>query len=464
MKMSKRRLKALVFLDHSIIVRHFVQSKAFAELERRHDVRYVTLPEGDKRIQGADFSAVAPDRLLRLPGTRERHAIWQRMFQIDLLRGGDDPQAKVLAEHLANAVGAWTARIYRFYGLPVIWQIYRRILAARARRLGNAELDRLIDGEKPDILIYPTAMAGAYLNELVDVSYRKDLRLIAIMNSWDNPSIKRAMVGHPELLLVWGPQTLKHAVKFARMPLDNVECFGAAQFEVYKDPPSMDRTEFCRRHGVDPSSTLVLYAGSSKGCDEYADLNALEEAVVDGRLAGVKIVYRPHPWGDCGKDGGRIGARDWRHVVVESTMSDYVRRAASGTQGITTPDYANTRDTLANVDAVLSPLSTILLEAALNGKPPLCVVDDEDLENHFVSVANRFVHFREFFDRPEFDRVEGRAELVAGVARAVARAKDPSTPAALRSACAEFVSTFDLPFDVRLADRVERLVSAGSTR
>jgi hypothetical protein len=452
-------LKILIFLDHPIMVRHFIASRAFAGLEARHVVRYVTLPPGHKRIKDADFSAIPSDRLIRLPEMQARSAIWQRMFQIENLRGGDGDQAKALARHHANAIGAWTTRIYRLYGLPIIWPIYRRILSARAARLGNAALEALLDAERPDVILHPTVMAGPYLNDLVEVSSRRRVPLVAIMNSWDNPSTKRAMVGHPDRLLVWGEQTREHAIRFAGMPPESVVPFGAAQFDIYRTPPSLDRAGFCARHGIDPARTIVLYAGSSKGSDEYADLDALETAIEDGRLAGASVIYRPHPWGNCGKDGGRISARAWQHVAFESTMDAYVRGAASGEQAITTPAYENTRDVLGNVDVVVSPLSTILLEAALNGKPPLCFVDDSDIDNWFMTVTLALAHFKEFFSEPAFCVAKGRDNLVAGVSDAIARSRDPAARAALRAACSTFVTPFEESYASRLVGYVENFVA-----
>lgn len=454
------RIKILVFLDHPIIVRHFLTAGAFAELESRHDVRYVALPEDHKRMKGADLSAIAPDRLIRIPEAVDRTAIWTRMFQIENLRGGGDPQARALARHHAKAVGDWTARKYRWLGAPIVWPIYRRRLAARVAALKNAPLEALLDRERPQAILHPTVLAGAFLNDLVETSARRGIPLVAIMNSWDNPSTKRAMVGHPDWLLVWGPQTREHAIRYAGVPAARVVEFGASQFEIYRRPPRIDRAAFCARNGIDPAREILLYAGSSKGCDEYADLDALEAAVEGGVLAGATIVYRPHPWGDCGKDGGRIAARSWRHVVFESAMAGYVRRTGEGPQGITTPDYADTRDLLANVDATLSPLSTILLESALCGKPSLCVVDDSDAANWFLAVSLEIVHFKEFFACAAIGVAKGRGELVDAAARTLARARDPKAAARLRKESEYFVARFDDPFDRRLADFVEAKAAA----
>ena len=43
-----------------------------------------------------------------------------------------------------------------------------------------------------------------------------------IMNSWDNPISKRAVVSNDYWLLVWGSQTKNHALKYMGMPENKV--------------------------------------------------------------------------------------------------------------------------------------------------------------------------------------------------------------------------------------------------
>ena len=46
------------------------------------------------------------------------------------------------------------------------------------------------------------------------------------MNSWDNPSTKQAVIGHPDWLLVWGQQTYDHSIKYLNMEKNRVIQFG----------------------------------------------------------------------------------------------------------------------------------------------------------------------------------------------------------------------------------------------
>ena len=59
------------------------------------------------------------------------------------------------------------------------------------------------------------------------------------MNSWDNPSTKRSIVGNPDWLFVWGDQTKNHAIKYMNISKDKVIKFGAPQVENYQFQQSL---------------------------------------------------------------------------------------------------------------------------------------------------------------------------------------------------------------------------------
>ena len=60
----------------------------------------------------------------------------------------------------------------------------------------------------------------------------------------------------------------------------------------------------------------------------------------------------------------------FKHVTMDPHMESYYRRVTNtDSQGFDMADYHVTHKLLHLVDAVTSPLSTILLEALLHGKP-----------------------------------------------------------------------------------------------
>jgi hypothetical protein len=451
------RLKILIFLDHPIIVRHFVDSGAFSELVASHDVRFVVPPADHKRIAGANLSAIPSETLVRLAECKQRNEAWMRLFQIDAFRNRGSSQARALSDHQRAAIGKKAAWLYSVLGLPGVWSVYRRYLALKIRGTQNRPLEALMDREKPDIVLHPTVLAGAYINDLIATCRARNTPVVGIMNSWDNPSTKRAVVGHFDWLLVWGPQTRDHAVRYLGMKPDSVVRFGAAQLDLYRTEPRVRREATRAFYGIAQDARMLLYAGSSKGSDEFQHLDLLETAIEKGELTNITVVYRPHPWGNCGKDGGRIAARSWKHVRFDASMAAYIEAARGGPQPITTPDYRNTQDILAAADMLISPVSTILLEASLNGIPNICLIDDIDESNWFFEVNTRLEHLREYFATPEFLVAKSVSQMTARVGQAAALLDDSESLQRIKKASQFFVDAFDAPYPTRLKHFVEDL-------
>ncbi|MCR9137406.1 MAG: hypothetical protein NXI27_15530 [Alphaproteobacteria bacterium] len=448
-------MKVLIFIEHDVVVRHFLHSAAFADLIARHDVKFVFPEPGFKRVK-SDISRLklaAPFRHLTVH--QERLVIWKRLFQVNLLRWRPGASAAGLRRLNRKMIGPKAAAYYTFLALPGIFGLFRRRSFAYASKIPNTALDDLISEEKPDLILHPSVLEGAYINDLVASSKTTGIPLAVIMNSWDNPSTKQAMVGQPEWLLVWGPQTRQHAIDFVKMSPKQVVNFGAAQFDVYRHPPRIDRETFCARHGIDPAKKVLLYAGSSKETDEYSHLEALENAIEDARLKDLAVVYRPHPWGNGGKDGGRIIEREWRHIRIEETMRTYLEGVRDGNTAMSLPDYRDTHDVLSSIDALVSPLSTIILEGALHGKPTLCFLPVEEEDAHHLQLVLPLKHFEDMFNSPEFPTARGLPELVPGIAALLDRIDDDAHCARLAEACAHFVTPFDRPYGERLTEFCE---------
>ena len=138
-------------------------------------------------------------------------------------------------------------------------------------------------------------------------------------------------------------------------------------------------------------------------------------------------------------------------------MRGYLEGVKQGRRGITLPDYRDTHDVLSNIDALVSPLSTILLEAALHGTPALCFLPDEDA-GHF-RLALPLPHFEEFFASSTFRTAHGDAYLVSAVQELLQEVAQPGTGERYRKAASYFVREFDLAYGRRLAEFVETVAA-----
>lgn len=445
-------MKILIFIEHDVMIRHFVDSGVFNQLIAQNEVIFIFPEKGHKRVK-RDVSSLSLNSSFRhLKINQKRQKIWKRLFQVDLLRWKSGEEFKTLRT-LHRVMIGWKATVhYSLLGIPGIYSIFKYRSFARISLEPHLDLDRLIYKEKPDLLIHPSVLDGVFINDLIQLSKEKKIPLIVIMNSWDNPSTKRSMVGNPDWLLVWGDQTKKHAIEYAKMPPNRVINFGAAQFDIYRKPPRINRNTFCKMHGLRPETTIILYAGSSKETDEYAHLTLIDDAIDSGDFGDVAVVYRPHPWGNGGNGGERIFNNSWKNITIESTMLEYMEEVSKGNKFMSFPDYYDTHDTLSSVDVVISPLSTILLEGALHNKPVLCFLPFEDSDARHFQLAYSLKHFEDMFKMKEFLVANGYSELLPAITTLLERNKDNEFKLDLDLCCDYFVKSFENSYGDRLVE------------
>lgn len=455
-----RRLRLAVFIEHDIVYRHFVQSHVFADLIAAHDVTFIFPEKGvtNKRLTVAVDAAELGASIEWVPVESDRIEVWRRLFQVSQLRwrpGSDWQQLRAVTRYV---VGKRAAKLYTVLAFPGIYQLFKKWSLRRIAGMPTV-LDGLLDRLQPDALVHPTVLEGLFINDVVALARARNIPSILIMNSWDNPATKRAVVGNPDHLLVWGPQTRDLAIRFMGIELGCVSCFGCAQFDIYRQVPRISRADFCAAHGIDPSKRILLYAGSSKGSDEFAHLQAIDAAIENGRLNNVVVVYRPHPWGRGGHKGERLLDHPWRHVRFESSMRGYLEDVRAGRKRIFLADYADTHDVLSSIDALVSPLSTILLEGVLHGKPVLCFLPDEKVGSS-LHLQARHAHFDGMYQNPIFLKARGDAALIGKLEELMALVGDRGYAGSLQQTKDFFVAPHPEPYGPRLRRFVEEAVEA----
>lgn len=454
--MANGRLKILVFLDNEILIRNFVFGHSFDDLIRRHNVLFVFPSPPWRRIQIDPATLDLGARFVRAEVPIKRVELWNRLFRVDQIRIRLD-KGYVARRKLYTSMLGWKATLqFTIYGLPGVFSFFKRSIKHSLAANPCSALSSLIEREKPDLMLHPSTFDGYFINDVIGEGKRNGVPTVMVMNSWDNPSLKCSMSGQADFTVVWGEQTVRHVEKFMRIPREKTCILGAAQFDIFKAPPRLSREGFCREHGIDPARTVVMYAGSSRQTDEYAHLRLLDDAIERGLIGPTTVVYRPHPWGRCGVKGERIANHPWRHVVVENSMRDYVDGVAKGKVGgfLDNADYYRAHDVLSSIDALISPLSTIILEAILHGKPTLCFLPIEEGQ---VSITCRrgLDHFVELFRSQAMVVCYSIHKLIDGVRILIDRSKDPSFAALAKKEATFFVKQPDEPYSVALANLIE---------
>jgi len=443
-------MKALVFIDHNIICRHFVMSGALAPLTRAAETLFVFPADGGKRVSLDPATLPLGAPWLRLPVDFVRQQIWRWVLYADQLKLRPGAHEAALRRFRWRAVGWKAATLLTLAGLPGIEPFFLRWIRGKLAARPNVALAELLDRERPDVVIHPSVLEGLFINDIVDECRQRGIPSVVVMNSWDNPSTKRAVVGQPDWLLVWGPQTRDHAMRFVGMRPERAVAFGAAQFDVFREPPRFDRAELCARYGFDPTHPLLLFAGANTQTDEFATMQALDAAIESGALPRFSVIYRPHPWGGAGASGERFLGHEFRHVRIDLTMRELLERVARGEKAaITLPDYQDAHDLLAGVDVVVSPLSTIVVEATLHAKPVICFFPEAgDAATRNIN-AVPLHHFDEFFAMPDVVVARSDEALREALRALAAPAEIAARGTRLQQAARRFVAPFEAPWGER---------------
>ena len=392
-------MKIFIFIDADPVVRHFIHSGQLATLERDHDVTYVFNDESDvpyeNRRMFVDFRTLGLRRVLTARVDRRRHGQWYALTTTAVLKNHRGTPNYRARRRLAAAIASerFTRRC-EILGRPVIFPLFKWVYL---KVMGlHPEIVKLLEAEKPDIIVHPSLLNGPFQNEVALAAERQSVPLVVLMNSWDNPTAKSASIGRMDHLVVWGEQTREHAATYLKVPKERIHCFGAAQFQVYRKPPAESCEELARLFQVPADKKIILYAGSGSSDLETDYLLALEGAAESGSLRGCHIIYRPHPWRGPLTPGERdfftIG---FRNITLDPHMKEfYMRRVKNHRKELFLIDYAITNKLLSLVEVVVSPLSTLLLESLINVKPAVMLLPEGEVgrnmhmdQIHFRSLA-----------------------------------------------------------------------------
>jgi CDP-glycerol glycerophosphotransferase (TagB/SpsB family) len=131
-------------------------------------------------------------------------------------------------------------------------------------------------------------------------------------------------------------------------------------------------------------------------------------------------------------------------------MWEYLESVARRGYSISLPDYRDTHDLLCAVDGVVSPMSTILIEAALHGKPVAAYTPTEADASARLTDALPMLHFGDFLALPDVLQPRTLQDLLAVVATLADPAEGVARGARLRAAADHFVMPFEQPWRERL--------------
>ena len=89
-------MKILIFIEHDVMIRHFIDSQSFNSLINKHQVVFIFPEKGHKRVTRKIDNRLLNAPYLHLTINQKRQKIWKRLFQVNHLRWKNGQQQKAL--------------------------------------------------------------------------------------------------------------------------------------------------------------------------------------------------------------------------------------------------------------------------------------------------------------------------------------------------------------------------------
>ena len=456
-------MKGFVCLFGSDAVWRFMTNRVFAPLETRHEVTYVALRWGELMTQASRNGDLESDgrKVVWLPGYSHRNKRWNELFNISCITHQDRSSSfAVRVEEQARQDPSTFARLERL-ARPGRYEQYRRIME---HRLGaHPELLELTRRERPDFFVLPSKLQDGLTHDALQLADQLKIPTLMLVSTWDNLSSKGLLFHRPTVIGCLGEQSRRHAIDVQGMEPHQVCVVGAPQYERFRDPPPIDRAAVRASLGVPPMVPLILFAGALRPFDETDVLQTVDQAIEDGTLPSLHLLYRPHPWRSAREQEANFFDVVWRHVTMDPQLAAFYRMTKEQRRRFTTDnllfELAHLLQVYQVVDAVISPMSTVLLEAMLVGVPTMAVAFGDGKHSWSPEKVSRMLHFKEFYEVPDLILCQRRDDFEGAVCRLVAQIGDEPLRNRLREQSRYFLYQDQRSYGERVLEALELMLA-----
>ncbi len=241
-----------------------------------------------------------------------------------------------------------------------------RYLRWEQRRFYRPQPEHLETLRRRDPALVVSTHAHLYAEtELLAAGHALGIPTLGLVRSWDN--VHKGIHARPQRLLVWNEINRGEVVELEGYRPEDVEVVGAPQFDPYFAPDLLwPREKLAERFDLDPERPIILFATLGyfiPGFDETCWMEELVRLLDEGALPGrPQVLCRLHPWSRLEHFRKFEAHPDVRMSMVE-------RYLPALTWSMTREDVYEVGNMLAHADVVVTPASTMTLEAAIFDRP-----------------------------------------------------------------------------------------------
>ncbi len=358
-----------VSLFEGVEAKNILRTDIVPTLLRDPEVKLVLLMKSEERARLYEKEFNNPRiRYEVVPYVRARGRGLDRLFaglKYTLLR----TKSTVLQRRLQRRIGG-------SYAAYAFWRMANVVIARPSVRrvvrfldfllVRNAMYAPVFDAYRPD-LVFLAHLFEEPETHILREAKRRHIKTIGFINSWDKVTERCIMRLLPDRAIVFNNTIRDDLVRHNDMALRDIFVGGIPQYDRYVKEESSSREEFLRRIQCDPKKKLLVYAtniSSYSGSDwQTIDLlHALNGRGIFGEKVNILVRFRPNDL----VDGVELKKRPY-------VRYDYpgMRFAAkrSNDWDMDEADETHLRNTLKWMDVLVCYSSSLVVDAAIFGKP-----------------------------------------------------------------------------------------------
>ncbi len=261
------------------------------------------------------------------------------------------------------------------------------------------EFDDLLRKHKPDIVVTGTPGYNVADTHLLRAAKRFEIPTATVMLSWDNLTSKGYMGASPDRLIVWSDLMADEARYYHDYPRNRTVWTGAAQFDHYHGiKKRLDRTAWRESHKIPSDAALIMYGTINPAIlpHEIEILRPIVAAMNAGRFGCRSHLWiRLHPQvirGHYSRSLEPFRALASENVTIEEPPVQSNKLAWD----LPKSDNEHLANLLAASDVVITPCSTLVIDAACAETPIINVFFDGDQPVSPQWSANRFRNYTHY--------------------------------------------------------------------
>jgi len=239
--------------------------------------------------------------------------------------------------------------------------------------------DMLPNFQSVDAVLMVWALESSFNDDTIRDGRKKAVPVLGVQANLDNIATKTAYES-VDYAAVWGVQDLLNCVHAHGVRPDRAFVTGSPRFSAHRHAPSKSasREEF----EIPKDKRVILFCGTGVPFNETEVLAKLQTAFDRGGIPrDIEVLYRPHP--------NRPVWSGWEKTKILPAETEFLRAAPE--DKLNGDGVAFYSRLFAAADAVISPFSTMVIEAAGYGLPVLCIgYNDKAEEMRFDWSANIF--------------------------------------------------------------------------